>query len=177
MANGVPYGLSASVYTRNVNAAFAALRDLYTGIVYINAPTSGRKRICPSAAPSKPATATAKPPSPPSISSPNGNPSTSTIRTNSNAPKSTTTKSTLPLYFMLECKAWLKLKCRPKASCHPLTSASSVGPKAWGQTPWWFKRRTIDYVAETEVVRGLLEGLGRGLYPEDYLEKERDSWA
>src|SRR5713226_361030 len=30
VANGVPYGLSASVYTRNVNRAFAAMRDLYT---------------------------------------------------------------------------------------------------------------------------------------------------
>src|ERR1700758_2387453 len=28
VANGVPYGLSASIYTRNVNAAFAAIRDL-----------------------------------------------------------------------------------------------------------------------------------------------------
>src|SRR6202163_2603495 len=34
VANGVPYGLSASIYTRNVNLAFVAMRDLYTGIVY-----------------------------------------------------------------------------------------------------------------------------------------------
>jgi len=47
VANGVPYGLSASVYTRNVNAAFAALRDLYTGIVYINAPTIGAETHLP----------------------------------------------------------------------------------------------------------------------------------
>ncbi len=47
IANGVPYGLSASVYTRNVNAAFAALRDLYTGIVYINAPTIGAETHLP----------------------------------------------------------------------------------------------------------------------------------
>jgi len=33
IANGVPYGLSASIYTRNVNQAFAAMRDLFTGIV------------------------------------------------------------------------------------------------------------------------------------------------
>jgi len=32
VANGVPYGLSASIYTRNVNRAFQATRDLYTGI-------------------------------------------------------------------------------------------------------------------------------------------------
>src|SRR5438309_7410681 len=36
VANGVPYGLSASIYTRNVNRAFQATRDLYTGIVYVN---------------------------------------------------------------------------------------------------------------------------------------------
>jgi alpha-ketoglutaric semialdehyde dehydrogenase len=47
VANNVPYGLSASVYTRNVNAAFAALRDLYTGIVYINAPTIGAETHLP----------------------------------------------------------------------------------------------------------------------------------
>jgi len=41
VANGVPYGLSASIYTKNVNQAFAAMRDIYTGIVYVNAPTIG----------------------------------------------------------------------------------------------------------------------------------------
>jgi aldehyde dehydrogenase (NAD+) len=37
----VPFGLSASVYTRDVNRAFAAMRDIYTGILYINAGTIG----------------------------------------------------------------------------------------------------------------------------------------
>jgi aldehyde dehydrogenase (NAD+) len=39
--NGVPYGLSSSVYTRDVNRAFRALRGLATGIVYVNAGTIG----------------------------------------------------------------------------------------------------------------------------------------
>ncbi len=47
VANGVPYGLSASIYTRNVNRAFAAMRDLYTGIVYVNAPTIGAETHLP----------------------------------------------------------------------------------------------------------------------------------
>jgi acyl-CoA reductase-like NAD-dependent aldehyde dehydrogenase len=47
VANGVPYGLSASIYTRNVNQAFLATRDLYTGIVYINAPTIGAETHLP----------------------------------------------------------------------------------------------------------------------------------
>ena len=47
VANGVPYGLSASIYTRNVNQAFAATRDLYTGIVYVNAPTIGAETHLP----------------------------------------------------------------------------------------------------------------------------------
>jgi acyl-CoA reductase-like NAD-dependent aldehyde dehydrogenase len=47
VANGVPYGLSASIYTRNVNGAFAAIRDLYTGIVYVNAPTIGAETHLP----------------------------------------------------------------------------------------------------------------------------------
>jgi len=41
IANDVPYGLSASIYTQDVNKAFAAMRDLYTGIFYVNAPTIG----------------------------------------------------------------------------------------------------------------------------------------
>ncbi len=41
IANDVPYGLSASIYTRDVNRAFVAMRDLHTGIVYVNAPTIG----------------------------------------------------------------------------------------------------------------------------------------
>jgi aldehyde dehydrogenase (NAD+) len=47
VANGVPYGLSASIYTRNVNRAFHAIRDLFTGIVYVNAPTIGAETHLP----------------------------------------------------------------------------------------------------------------------------------
>jgi acyl-CoA reductase-like NAD-dependent aldehyde dehydrogenase len=41
IANGVQYGLSSSIYTRDVNRAFRAMRDIYAGITYINAPTIG----------------------------------------------------------------------------------------------------------------------------------------
>ncbi len=41
MANNTAYGLSSAVYTRDVNRAFQAMRDLYAGITYINAPTIG----------------------------------------------------------------------------------------------------------------------------------------
>jgi aldehyde dehydrogenase (NAD+) len=41
IGNGVAYGLSASIYTRDVNKAFTAMRDMYTGIFYVNAPTIG----------------------------------------------------------------------------------------------------------------------------------------
>jgi acyl-CoA reductase-like NAD-dependent aldehyde dehydrogenase len=41
MANGIQYGLSTSIYTRNVNQAFEAMRDLEAGITYVNAPTIG----------------------------------------------------------------------------------------------------------------------------------------
>lgn len=39
--NSVIYGLSSSIFTENVNAAFRAIRDLTTGIVYINHGTTG----------------------------------------------------------------------------------------------------------------------------------------
>jgi alpha-ketoglutaric semialdehyde dehydrogenase len=47
VANSVAYGLSASIYTRNINRAFAAIQDLYTGIVYVNAPTIGAETHLP----------------------------------------------------------------------------------------------------------------------------------
>jgi alpha-ketoglutaric semialdehyde dehydrogenase len=47
IANGVNYGLSASIYTKNVNQAFVAQRDLETGIVYVNAPTIGAETHLP----------------------------------------------------------------------------------------------------------------------------------
>jgi acyl-CoA reductase-like NAD-dependent aldehyde dehydrogenase len=41
VVNGVRYGLSASIFTQNVNRAFRAMQDIYTGILYINAGTTG----------------------------------------------------------------------------------------------------------------------------------------
>jgi acyl-CoA reductase-like NAD-dependent aldehyde dehydrogenase len=41
IGNGVAYGLSSSIYTRDINAAFRAMREMYTGIFYVNAPTIG----------------------------------------------------------------------------------------------------------------------------------------
>jgi aldehyde dehydrogenase (NAD+) len=39
--NGVPYGLSSSIYTRDMSKAFKAMEQISTGIVYINAGTIG----------------------------------------------------------------------------------------------------------------------------------------
>jgi aldehyde dehydrogenase (NAD+) len=41
IGNGVSYGLSASIYTQDVNRAFVAMREMETGIFYVNAPTIG----------------------------------------------------------------------------------------------------------------------------------------
>jgi aldehyde dehydrogenase (NAD+) len=41
IANGIDYGLSSSIFTRDVNNAFKAMRDLNAGITYINAGTTG----------------------------------------------------------------------------------------------------------------------------------------
>jgi alpha-ketoglutaric semialdehyde dehydrogenase len=43
----VPYGLSSSIYTRDVNVAFRAMRDFDTGIVYVNAGTIGAETHLP----------------------------------------------------------------------------------------------------------------------------------
>lgn len=47
MANNCDYGLSSSIYTRDVNAAFRAIRDIEAGITYINAPTIGAEAHMP----------------------------------------------------------------------------------------------------------------------------------
>ena len=39
--NSVEYGLSSSIFTQNINHAYVAQRDLDTGIVYVNAGTTG----------------------------------------------------------------------------------------------------------------------------------------
>jgi acyl-CoA reductase-like NAD-dependent aldehyde dehydrogenase len=39
--NDTPYGLSSSIYTRDVNAAMRAVRDIEAGITYVNGPTIG----------------------------------------------------------------------------------------------------------------------------------------
>src|SRR5437899_1810905 len=45
--NDVKYGLSSSLYTRDVNAAFQAMGELDTGITYVNAPTIGAEAHLP----------------------------------------------------------------------------------------------------------------------------------
>ncbi len=40
-ANSVSYGLSFSIYTKDINKAFKAIKELESGIVYVNAPTIG----------------------------------------------------------------------------------------------------------------------------------------
>jgi aldehyde dehydrogenase (NAD+) len=41
IGNGVKYGLSAAIYTRDVSRAFRAMRDMNTGIFYVNSSTIG----------------------------------------------------------------------------------------------------------------------------------------
>ena len=41
IGNNVRYGLSSAIYTREIDRAFVAMREMETGIVYVNAPTIG----------------------------------------------------------------------------------------------------------------------------------------
>ena len=47
LANDTIYGLSASIYTQDINRAYRAMRDVYTGIFYVNAPTIGAETHLP----------------------------------------------------------------------------------------------------------------------------------
>ena len=60
IANSIDYGLSTSLYTKDVNRAFTAIRDLEAGITYINAPTIGAEVHLPFGGVKQQATAIAK---------------------------------------------------------------------------------------------------------------------
>lgn len=45
--NNTKYGLSSSIYTKDVNRAFQAMRDIEAGITYINGPTIGAEAHMP----------------------------------------------------------------------------------------------------------------------------------
>jgi acyl-CoA reductase-like NAD-dependent aldehyde dehydrogenase len=45
--NQTRYGLSSSIFTSDVNAAFRAMRDFETGLVYVNAGTTGAETHLP----------------------------------------------------------------------------------------------------------------------------------
>ncbi|MDA0986733.1 MAG: aldehyde dehydrogenase family protein [Bacteroidetes bacterium] len=47
LLNNTIYGLSSSVYTKDVNKAFQAIRDIQAGITYINVPTIGAEAHMP----------------------------------------------------------------------------------------------------------------------------------
>src|SRR5947207_227064 len=47
IGNGVVYGLSSSIYTQDVNKAFKAMREMETGIFYVNASTIGAETHLP----------------------------------------------------------------------------------------------------------------------------------
>jgi len=47
VGNSVEYGLPASIYTQDINKAFTAMREMYTGIFYVNAPTIGAETHLP----------------------------------------------------------------------------------------------------------------------------------
>jgi acyl-CoA reductase-like NAD-dependent aldehyde dehydrogenase len=45
--NGTVYGLSSSIFTKNVNDAFVAVRDIKAGITYVNGATIGAEAHMP----------------------------------------------------------------------------------------------------------------------------------
>jgi aldehyde dehydrogenase (NAD+) len=47
VVNSTRFGLSSSIYTRDTNTAFRAMRDFATGIVYVNAGTIGAETHLP----------------------------------------------------------------------------------------------------------------------------------
>ena len=104
IANDIEYGLSSAIYTKDVNRAFRAIRDLDAGITYINAPTIGAEVHLPFGGVKQPATATAKAASAPSTSTPSGSPSTSTTPTSCRRPRSTDPSSYWNCPILASCQ-------------------------------------------------------------------------
>ena len=93
IANGVRYGLSAAIYTSDVNRAFRAMNDMYTGIFYVNASTIGAEVHLPFGGTKGTGMAIVKPALKCSISSPNGNRFTLTTAENFSEHRSTPLKA------------------------------------------------------------------------------------
>ena len=94
IGNGVEYGLSASIYTQDINRAFAGdARPVHRHLLRQRARPSARKCTCRSAARRTPATATAKPAWPRSTCSRSGSRSTSTSAASCSARRSTSSRS------------------------------------------------------------------------------------
>jgi aldehyde dehydrogenase (NAD+) len=47
IGNDIRYGLSSSIYTQDINNAFVAMREMDTGLFYVNAPTIGAETHLP----------------------------------------------------------------------------------------------------------------------------------
>ena len=89
--NQTRYGLSSSIFTRDANTAFRAMRDFETGHrLRQRRARPAPRRTCRSAAGRRPATATARPATPRSTRSPSGSRSTSTSAAGCSGPRSTT---------------------------------------------------------------------------------------
>jgi alpha-ketoglutaric semialdehyde dehydrogenase len=88
IANGVQYGLSAAIYTQDVNRAFHAMNEMYTGIFYVNSSTIGAEVHLPFGGQKAPATVIAKRVRRSSTSSRNGNRCTSITAARSSARRS-----------------------------------------------------------------------------------------
>ena len=109
-----------SIFTRDVNTAFRAMRDFETGIVYVNA-GHDRRRDPPAVRrhEGRPATATARPATPRSTRTPSGSRSTSTSAAGSSGPRSTTSPTDRPD----------RLDARdPSAPCSPSSSSPGAAP-------------------------------------------------
>ena len=93
VANAVAYGLSSSIFTRDVNRAFRAMRDLEAGITYVNAGTIGAEVHLPFGGTKNTGNGGREAGRPPSTCSPRGSRSTSTTPSVSRRRRSTPGRS------------------------------------------------------------------------------------
>ena len=89
--NQTRYGLSSSIFTSDVNTAFRAMRDFETGIVYVNAGTTGAEVHLPFGGWKETGNGHREAATSRSTRTPSGSRSTSTSAVGCSAPRSTTT--------------------------------------------------------------------------------------
>ena len=83
----------------------------------------------------------------------------------------------IAIYFSLECKAMAEVKISSKNQIViPKEARQALGVKAGDKLLAVVRGNDLLVLRKPVSHSAAIHGLGAGVYPSDYLDKERDSW-